>query len=310
MTAPTEFTAGRETHRRPRGYAAWRPQARTRQLLEQVEDVLDEYSAHLPLSVRQIFYRLVATVEYPKDELAYQRLGNLLVNARRARLVPFGSIRDDGVTHREVPWFSGVEGFWDDVSARARRYRRDRQVGQKQYIEVWCEAAGMVPQLAKAVGWLSVPVFSSGGFLSLTAVRVVVDRACSRDVPTVLLHVGDFDPSGEAIFTSMVEDAAAFLAEDRVIHTQQLEAVRVALTAEQVEEYALPTAPAKKSDGRSARWNGETCQLEALPPDALADLVEEGIVSYIDRGRFESQRTIEGADRVQLLLALPEGGAA
>ena len=38
-----EFTAGRETHRRPKGYADWRPHRRTRELLAQVVDVLEEY---------------------------------------------------------------------------------------------------------------------------------------------------------------------------------------------------------------------------------------------------------------------------
>ena len=37
---------------------------------------------------------------------------------------------------------------------------------------------------------------------------------------------------------------------------------RVALTKEQVDGYELPTAPPKKSDSRSKKWKGETCQLQ------------------------------------------------
>ncbi len=101
-----EFTSSRENgHKRPRGYAPWRPQTKTRALLEAVEEVLDEYSEHLPLTVRQIFYRLVGTIGYPKDENAYARLCEHLVRARRARLIPFGSIRDDGETTFVSEWF-------------------------------------------------------------------------------------------------------------------------------------------------------------------------------------------------------------
>ena len=83
-----KITAGRENGRtRPRGYADWRPQAKTRVLLDQVNDVLVEYEDYLPLSVRQIFYRLVATRGYPKDERAYDRLAEALVRARRARII-------------------------------------------------------------------------------------------------------------------------------------------------------------------------------------------------------------------------------
>jgi hypothetical protein len=86
----------------------------------------------------------------------------------------------------------------------------------------------------------------------------------------VLLHVGDSDPSGESIFTAMTEDAGAFVEADRVLATARIIAERVALTQQQVDEYDLPSTPAKASDSRSAAWEGGTCQLEALPPDVLA----------------------------------------
>jgi hypothetical protein len=57
-------------------------------------------------------------------------------------------------------------------------------------------------------------MYSCGGFGSLTSVRQVVDRAVQRIVPTVLLHVGDLDPSGESIFESLINDVQAFLREE------------------------------------------------------------------------------------------------
>ena len=43
---------------RPKGYADWRPHKKTRLILEQVEAVLTDYREHLPLTIRQVFYRL------------------------------------------------------------------------------------------------------------------------------------------------------------------------------------------------------------------------------------------------------------
>src|SRR5215472_10224257 len=43
---------------RVRGFAPWLPEQATLALLDQVRGVLDEYEAYLPLSIRQIFYRL------------------------------------------------------------------------------------------------------------------------------------------------------------------------------------------------------------------------------------------------------------
>jgi hypothetical protein len=308
--AALKITAGRVNGRvRPKGYASWAPRVATRALLEQVDGVLDEYREHVPLTVRQIFYRLV-TSGYPKTELAYNRLAEHLVRARRARLIPFDAIRDDGVVTYSSPWHDGVEDFWNETGRRIHSYRRDRQAGQPHRVELWCEAAGMAPQLARVADDYSVPVFGSGGFASLTAVRLIADRALARTVPTILLHVGDYDPSGESIFSSIAGDAAAFVTADRYVRTLRIEALRVALTAEQVEAHELPTAPPKSSDSRSGCWRGETCQLEALAPDVLAQIVRDAIAGLVDEAAFTLQVELEQSDRVELWRGLPAGPEA
>jgi hypothetical protein len=304
-----KVTARREAagRHRPRGYAPWNPQPKTRALLRNVREIIGEYSEHLPLTVRQIFYRLVGVYGYDKTELAYNRLAEALVRARRARLIPFHYLRDDGVGVISHEAFDSVESFFDDVGRRAKLYRRDKQAGQPVYVELWTEAAGMQPQLARVANDYSVPVYSAGGFASLTAVSAIVSRARSRDVPTVILHVGDYDPSGESIFGAMADDAAAFLADDamRLPGVHYLDAERVALTAEQVAQYDLPTAPPKATDSRSKRWEGETCQAEALPPDRLAAVVREAVESRLDVNVLREHRDAEAADRTAILRSLP-----
>jgi hypothetical protein len=297
-------------HRRPRGYADWRPQRKTRDLLGQVEVVLSEYSEHLPLTVRQVFYRLVGGYGYDKTEQAYERLCNHLVRARRARMISFDVLRDDGVSVMDGSWYGEVADFHDHVRREADRYRRDKQSGQDVYVELWCEAVGMMPQLQRVAEGYSVPVFSCGGFASLSAVRLIADRVSARPVPTMLLHVGDYDPSGESIFEAMTDDASAFLEDDMLPGLHHLDAVRVALTAEQVAAYDLPTSPPKASDSRSARWDGETCQAEALPPDLLAALVRKAIEKELDLDLLAEHREAERRERVELLRSLPPGPEA
>jgi hypothetical protein len=272
--------------------------------------VLDEYAQQLPLTVRQIFYRLVGAHAYEKTERAYRRLCEHLVRARRARLLPFESIRDDGVAVLSHRHYDGVVDFHDETARRARAYRRDRQSGQSVYMELWCEAAGMLHQLDRVAAAYSVPVYTTGGFGSLTANYEVARRALARDRPTLILHVGDFDPSGESIFASIVEDAAGFVETDRTIRLPEVHGIRVALTADQVDDYDLPTAPPKQSDSRSASWHGETCQLEALAPDVLAWVVEGSIVERLDRGVFEAQIERERSERAELLALRPGASEA
>ena len=95
---------------RVRGLALWQPQHRTRDLLGMVQAVLVEYAEYLPLTVRQIFYRLVGAHGYGKTEQAYARLGEHLNRARRAGLIQFSSIRDDGTTLAEpLAWDSAAD---------------------------------------------------------------------------------------------------------------------------------------------------------------------------------------------------------
>jgi hypothetical protein len=305
MSPGSAITAGRENRQRPKGYADWRPHTTTRVLLAHVDDVLDRYRDHLPLSVRQIFYALVAAGVIAKDEKAYARLCEHLNRARRARIVPFDAIRDDGVTVMSNVTYNGISDFDDETARRIRAYCRDRQAGQPVRMELWCEAAGMMPQLHRVASPYSVPVYSASGFSSLSAVRSVVDRALSRDVPTVVLHVGDLDPSGVAIYRSLIDDAARFVRVDRVLHTIDLIGERVALTDEHVARYDLPRDPVKATDGRGAGWDF-TCQCEALPPDVLASLIDQAIRHRLDDDVLSAVLDQEQAERADLL-ALPRG---
>jgi hypothetical protein len=307
-TASAEITAGRK-----RGYISnYNPQRKTIELLDDVDRVLAEYRDHLPLACRQIFYRLVGAHGYPKDEGFYARLCHHMVNARRARRIPFDWIRDDGVSVISEDHYDDEEHFHATVNYMARNYRRDKLARQPVHIEVWCEAAGMLPQLAKVANKYSIDVYSCSGFDSLPAKRMIVDRLVDNEKSGVILHLGDFDPSGECMFQAVAEDVAAFLEDDRRDARQRVRFERVALTPEQVRQFELPTAPAKKTDSRTKKWaeahgSDESCQLEALPPDILAELLDEAIRAELDLDQLDDDLADEKIER-RRLLALPAPG--
>jgi len=67
MSDRTLLLGGAERKRaRVRGFAPWTPQKETLALIARVNAVLREYADHLPLTVRQIFYRLVGAHGYDK----------------------------------------------------------------------------------------------------------------------------------------------------------------------------------------------------------------------------------------------------
>jgi len=288
---------------RPKGMAAWQPRGQTCKVLGQVDEILEQYADHWPLTLRQIFYRLVAAYDYEKTERAYKRLGEYLVRARRAGMVPWESMRDDG-------WVQGENEGWHDpahfrrtVFAMARSYVRDKQVRQPCRLVLLAEAAGMVPQLRKVADLFGVPVVSSSGFDSLTVKRQIAVQVLEERRPTVFLHVGDWDPSGVCIFDVVQADVEAFVnAEcgDSWGAAPLVRFVRVALTPEQVCHYNLPTAPPKPTDKRGEKMDA-TCQAEALPPDVLLEVVGEAIEVNTDLAQFEEDLEQEDVERAELL---------
>lgn len=288
-----------------RGYLDdWQPTRETRLMIGRVRNILDEYRAHLPLTCRQIYYRMIAEWKYSKGEKFKRKLYDALVDARRAGEIDFDDIRDDGIMEHASWWPRGAVEVLDDLDARARRFRRDMQEGQSVRIQVWCESAGMVPQLATIASRYSIPVYSCGGFLSLTAIRTIVDSCLMGDEPTVLLHLSDCDPSGYSIFQAISEDVAAFLAEDAP--DAKFTAERVALTLEQLDELDVvpDDVPRDPKDTRAAAWRKQglthQAQLEALAPDRIAALLIEAIERHMDAEAMEIVKLMQEDDRVTL----------
>ena len=110
----------------------------------------------------------------------------------------------------------------------------------------------------------------------------------------MLLYAGDHDPSGEDIDR------------DFIARTDCWDEVRrVALTAAQVEQYALPPQPGKDNGqprGGFVARHGRLVQVEldALPPDVLRALYREAIAEFWDDDAYTAVMMQEAAERRSL----------
>ncbi len=92
--------------------------------------------------------------------------------------------------------------------------------------------------------------------------------------------------------------------------------LRVALERSHISRYGLTTYPpkitkkAKNSHGarvwKERGWR--TCQLEALPPDVLADELSSNIELFLDKDVLTEDRRTEEQERRQITRALPSAG--
>ncbi len=278
MELPETDVIARAHSARPRGFIDWSPKNEAGQeLLRNVQYVISEYRDFLPLTARQIFYRLVGTKGYGKTERDYKRLTELLNKARRAQIISFDSIRDDGTMRDRAP---GTVS--EAMVARHIEYIVDaginRQVEQPILQIVMCEAGGMVPQLARVSEGYGVDVISAGGFNSLTDKRALAREIADDGRDTLVWHVGDYDPSGVHVFQSLAEDVTQFAF---ALGSADVAFKRLAITEPQIEDHNLPYAPAKRSDNRAFDGRG-TVQAEALPPEVLAETLENALALFFD----------------------------
>lgn len=292
----TETVSGRTySSTRVRGFAEWSPRQDTMAVIRRVQDILVQYQAQLPLTNRQIFYILVGSEQgYPKTEQAYARLCEYLNRARRARLIDFSAIRDDGTQSRGFPGWESPAGFWSYVRRLSNGYRHDLTDGQPYHVELWVEAGGMVPQAAAVAGDYGIITYSAGGFNGLTDKYETAERLAEQDRPSIVLHCGDYDPSGLSIIDALAEDVTA-LAEG-IDSWARVEFRRIVVTPDQISDYALPSAPQKATDNRG-EWMAETVQAEALPPDVLASEIRAAIEDVIDADILEEARELGNAER-------------
>ncbi len=263
-----------------------------------VQKVLEERRNYWPMTPRQVLYVLTA---YGWSKKIYNGLLiPVLAKMRRAKMIPWEALTDAGISDAEPRHYESVPSYISEVRQHAESFTLDRQVGQDVYIEVHCEAEGMVQQV---YGWTypySVGVHSSGGQQSLPYKRALVDRVCGRDVPTLVLYMGDRDKRGDIIFENVRDDVTAFVEEDRTDynHDVRVEFVRVALTPEQAVKFNV-----QEIAGQPGEY-----QLEAMPVEELRRLVVAAIEENMDLDLVERIKRRQVRDRKRLTKML--NGAA
>jgi hypothetical protein len=263
-------------------------------VLDRARAILAEYETGVTL--RQLFYRLVADGSLRNVQTYYRRLSNVTAVARRAGTFP--DLLDRTSRIERYLSFDGAGAAREHIRDV---YRRDRTEGQEWSIYLGVEKAGISEQLAD---WFTkpfgIPHVALGGFASQTLcdhVRRDIER---QGRPAVLVYAGDLDPSGMLI------------GEDFAGRVGTLDAVeRVALSPEQVTEYALiknpdPEAAAKVArDPRAAAFRhrfGELVQYEvdALWPETLRDLYRTAIDDYWDEDIYRDVIGREAEEREAL----------
>lgn len=264
--------------------------------LETVNTIIDTYMGNgYVMTLRQLYYQLVARDIIPNNDKEYSKLSTLLKKGRMAGIVDWDAIEDRGRQPRIPYWVTGIPDAMDDIY---RQYRLNRQLDQENYIEIWVEKEALSNVMARVTNEYHVHLMVNKGYSSCSAMHDAFTRFKSawrrNGQHGVILYFGDHDPSGK----DMVRDIA-----DR-LHDFGLEHLSVenpALTMQQVEQYSLPENPAKITDPRAARYieiYGEhSWELDALEPPVLIDIVTQSLLSHMDMDQYDAMLQAEAAEK-------------
>lgn len=269
-------------------------------LIKRVNSVVAEYAEQgYSLTLRQVYYQMVARDIIENNLRSYKNLGELISNARLAGLVDWNAIEDRTRNLRE-------RNKWDDpqqiISAIASQYHVDYWAEQEYYVEVWVEKDALVGIVGQICDKLDVPYFSCRGYTSQSELWGAARRLKSRSdrwcQHTVLLHLGDHDPSGIDMSRDIVERLKMFGATN-------VDFQRLALNMGQVDAYEPPPNPTKLTDSRASgyiRAYGHSCwELDALEPSVISELISENVTAYRDEDAYQEAKRREDHDKEQLI---------
>lgn len=276
----------------------------TQRLLDQlkvINGVVEDYGRQgYKLTLRQLYYQLVARGIVPNADTEYKKLSDLLKKGRMAGLVDWDSIED----RTRIPRLDyAVDDIDDAIDDTISQYKLDRLGDQSVYIEVWCEKDALSNILRRMTNKYHVRLMINKGYSSASAMYKSAQRfkRHGRGKKKILMYLGDHDPSG----LDMVRDIGDRLRTFGVrLDTPDSYPIHLGITKEQVEEFDPPENPAKITDPR-AEWyieeHGDSSwEVDALEPSYLNEIINNCILEYIDKDKYDVQIKKEISDKKKL----------
>lgn len=259
--------------------------AETLGLIRTMNEIIDDLQAQgFRLTVRQLYYQLVAKDIIANNLAEYKRIAGLINDAKLAGLIDWEAMEDRTREFvRRTRWSSGEH----ILKACIQSYHIDMWDNQSSRVFVVIEKEALVGILEPTCHAWDIPLLAARGYPSGTVLREFAQSdliSCMNQGQTpIIFHLGDHDPSGIDMSRDLEERLDLFTSHcaDEVVLLQ-----RLALNMPQIEEINPPENPAKVTDSRFAsymkKFGRKSWELDALSPTYIANLLEENITQYVD----------------------------
>lgn len=261
------------------------------EMIDVINKIVDTYTRKgMRLTVRQLYYRLVAGTYIDNNLRSYKNIVRLIGSGRMNGLIDWDAIEDRTRSFVRPAQWESPQAL---IGAAAAQYDQDRWANQPYRVWVIVEKDALKGVLSIPCTKYHVPLLAARGYPSLSTMKEFADQQLlpSRKQTLRILHMGDHDPSGIDMSRDIAERLQLF-----TNYSLEIEYLRLALNKDQVDLYRLPENPVKQSDTRSKEYAekfGESCwELDALEPEVLnGKILGPHISSHIDMAAWQAMES-------------------
>jgi len=283
-----------------------RRRATRAEMEERAEFLIDYAAEHGPVTVRGLYYQaeVHSVPGIDKTDSSYVKVQRQVLNLRREGLMPYEDIADSTRWMRKPRSYDSAE---DALQATAKLYRKNLWHDVDTYAEIWCEKDALAGVIWPVTSRYDVPLMVTRGFASETFCFEAIAARDGDQRPYYVYYLGDFDRAGQ--------DAARTLEEklERFADEYDIEVIfeTLAVSKWQIEDWDLPVRPHKRKTAADRKWPHDfACELDAIDPDTLRELVEDAINDHLPHDQLNVLKVAEASERELLQAWANARGAA
>ena len=275
-------------------------------LAQSASDILADEN---PMTLRQLYYRLISAGCLRNSQTEYKRLGQVMTRLRESKDVPRTWLVDHTRSTLKPSSWSGLAEFAETIR---EVYRKDFWARQSHHMEIICEKDAIAATIQPPAEDNDVRIRPCRGYASISFAGEIADFWRKIKKPIFAYYLGDFDPSGFDIERDLCEKLARYSGRECCHHGDDAANdtfvwQRLGVIETDFDDHDLIRLPLKRdkqgkpSDKRAAGFierYGEYCaEVDAIPPTELRRRVEEAINSHIDVEEWNRLITVEQAEQ-------------
>ncbi len=261
------------------------------ELIDQIKGIVEEYlQQEIKLTNRQLYYQLVSKNIIPNADEIYKRICKFLTDGRYAGLIDWEAIEDRGRTPEKHSEWENIQSL---IESAIYSYRLPRWRDQDYYVELYCEKEAMESVLKPVADKYHIYFGCNKGYSSASTMYELAQRIkgeIKKGKETIILYLGDHDPSGLDMVRDIRDRIEEFLTEGDESIEPNFEVIQLALNLEQIKKYNPPPNPAKITDPRAKdyirQFGNKSWELDALEPKLLIGITERGIAEFLDIEKY------------------------